>query len=248
MTIESEHDLKALTAVGRLVAVVLKAMLEAVKPGVTTADLDALGAELLQKYGARSAPIAMYKFPAATCISLNDEAAHGIPSAKRVIREGDLVNIDVSAEMGGYYGDTGASMTVGAVTPKAQKLCDVTRSALEVALSTAKAGVQLNAVGRAVENYVRSKGLTVIRNLPGHGIGRSLHEAPSVWNYFDKKNTQKLHEGMVITLEPFVSTRANHIIQANDKWTLRTPDGSLCAQFEHTVVITKDRPLILTQA
>jgi methionyl aminopeptidase len=245
MSIESEKDLIGLLRIGRIVGLTLQKMAESLRPGITTGELDAIGAELLRKEGARSAPILTYNFPGATCISINDEAAHGIPGS-RVIQTGDLVNIDVSAELDGYFADTGATVPMLPVEPLKQKLADCTRSALEKGLAAARAGSRIYDIGRAMENEVRRCGFHIIRDLPGHGVGRKLHEPPSVPGFFNKRANDILKEGLVITIEPFVSTRASHIVTAADGWTLKTPDGSLAAQYEHTIVITKDRPILVT--
>lgn len=247
MTVENEQDVVGLMRIGRIVAMTLNHMLEHVEPGITTKELDAIGAAFLQKHGARSAPILAYKYPGFTCISVNDEAAHGIPG-DRVVQAGDLVNIDVSAELDGYWGDTGRSMCVPPVSEERQHLLDTTKAALDLALDTAKAGTAVNEVGKAVHKYVRKQGYETIRELGGHGVGRHIHEKPSVPNFFRRNARQKLKEGMVITLEPFVTTGAIHVNTDPDGWTLRTPDGSVVAQMEHTVIITKDRPIIVTQA
>lgn len=245
MSIESEKDLIGLLRIGRIVGLTLQKMAESLRPGITTGELDAIGAELLRKEGARSAPILTYNFPGATCISINDEAAHGIPGS-RVVQTGDLVNIDVSAELDGYFADTGATVPMLPVEPLKQKLADCTRSALEKGLAAARAGNRIYDIGRAMENEVRRCGFHIIRDLPGHGVGRKLHEPPSVPGFFNKRANDILKEGLVITIEPFVSTRASHIVTAADGWTLKTPDGSLAAQYEHTIVITKDRPILVT--
>jgi methionyl aminopeptidase len=246
MTIESENDLRGLLRVGRVVGLALQHMKAAVRPGMTTGELDALGGEFLKKEGAKSAPIISYKFPGHTCISLNDEAAHGIPG-ERVIQVGDLVNIDVSAELGGYYADTGATVPMLPVSPLKQKLCDCAQAALEQGIGAATAGRPVWEIGRAMEKVVKRYGFRVIRDLPGHGVGRKLHEPPQVWGFFTQRDKTVMAEGMVFTIEPFVSARANRIHTAADGWTLKTPDGSPTAQYEHTVVITKGRPILLTQ-
>ncbi len=245
MTIDSEHDLEGLKRIGRVVALALREMKKSVRPGITTAELDEIGKEFLDKQGARSAPILAYNFPGHTCISINDEAAHGIPG-DRVIEVGDLVNIDVSAELEGYFADTGATVPMLPVEPVKQQLADCARSALEKGLAVAKAGNRIFEIGRAMENEVRRCGFQIIRDLPGHGVGRKLHEPPSVPGYFNKRANDVMKEGLVFTIEPFVSTKAKHIVTAPDGWTLKTPDGSLAAQYEHTVVITKDRPILVT--
>ncbi|HUN07215.1 MAG TPA: type I methionyl aminopeptidase [Aggregatilineales bacterium] len=247
MIIQSQTDMKGMLQAGQVVARILKQMGEAARPGVSTAELDALGANLMKKEGALSAPMVSYKFPAFTCISINEEAAHGIPG-DRVIQEGDLVNIDVSAVVDGYIGDTGATFPMYPINPQKQKLVEVARAALEVGINAATAGRPVGEIGKAVEAFVKKNGLYIIRDLPGHGVGHKLHEPPQVPN-FPRRDAMRtiMQEGMVFTIEPFVSTRAQHIMTMPDGWTLRTKDGSLAAQYEHTVVITKGRPLLLTQ-
>jgi methionyl aminopeptidase len=245
MTVENDKDLIGLMAIGRICGLALKHMLGHVKPGITTAELDAIGAEFLKAHGANSAPILAYKFPGHTCISINDEAAHGIPG-DRVIQEGDLVNVDVSAEKDGYWGDTGMSIAVPPVSDEKQRLLDATRQALDIAIETARAGVPIYEIGRAVEAHARKNGFQVIEELGGHGVGRNIHEKPSVPHHYNRRARQKLTEGMVITLEPFLTTGARHINTMPDGWTLKTRDGSLAAQCEHTVVITRDRPILVT--
>ncbi len=245
MSITSDKDLLGLMRIGRIVGLALKHMQEALEPGMTTAELDQIGAAFLKRHGARSAPILAYKFPGYTCISINDEAAHGIPGP-RVIQPGDLVNVDVSAELDGYWADSGGTVPVPPVTPRKQKLCDATHMALDVAIDAARAGQPFIAVGRAVEPVARKHGFHVIRELGGHGVGRHIHEKPSVPNYYNRRAKGKFEEGMVLTLEPFLTTGAIHVYTAADGWTLKTTDGSLSAQYEHTVVITRGRPILVT--
>lgn len=245
MTVESEKDMIGLLRIGKVVGLTLKHMQAAVRPGMTTAELDEIGAEYLKKEGAHSAPIITYKFPGYTCISLNDEAAHGIPGS-RVIQVGDLLNIDVSAELDGYFADTGATMPILPISPIKQKLMDCTQNALKKGIAAARAGRPVFEIGRAMETVVKDCGFRIIRDLPGHGVGRKLHEAPSVPGFFNRRANEKLTEGLVITIEPFVSTRANHIYTEKDGWTLKTTDGSPAAQYEHTVIITKGEPVLVT--
>jgi methionyl aminopeptidase len=245
MTVNSEKDLQGLLKIGRIVGMTVQEMSKALCPGITTAELDEIGAKYLKLHGARSAPILTYKFPGATCISINEEAAHGIPGP-RVVQDGDLVNIDVSAELDGFYADTGSSFPVGNVSEKNLGLLKHTRAALDVAINTARAGQPINAIGKAVETHARRGGFKVIQDLPGHGVGRKLHEPPSVPNFYVPTLRTKLTEGLVITLEPFLSFGANRVVQQKDGWTLKTQDGSMAAQFEHTVVITKGRPILVT--
>lgn len=248
MTVETEADLIALRLIGRIVADCLQHMGKLIEPGMTTAQLDVIGATYLKQHGARSAPQLAYNFPGATCISVNNEVAHGIPG-ERVIKAGDLVNIDVSAELGGYFGDTGGSFIVPPETKLKRKLCDATRKALNAAMREARAGQPLNGIGKAIEATAARHQLTIIRNLGSHGVGRSLHEEPEfIAPYHDKKDRRILKEGMVITIEPFLSTGARSCREANDGWTLYTPPKYLSAQYEHTMVITKGEPLIMTLA
>ncbi|KPU43301.1 methionine aminopeptidase 2 [Oxobacter pfennigii] len=246
MTIGSQQDLVALKNIGSIVAEAREEMLMAVKPGITTKELDMIGLKVLSRYGAVSAPKHEYNFPGVTCISINDEVAHGIPGSK-VIEEGDMVNVDVSAVLNGYFADTGASVVVEPASSIKNKLCECSLSALHKGIGKAKAGTKINQIGRAIYNEARSKGFTVIRNLTGHGIGRKLHEAPDyILNYCDILDTRILNDGLVLAIETFVSSGADRIIEDKNGWTYRTPDKSLVAQFEHTVVVTKGEPVVLT--
>ena len=246
MTIESQTDMVGMLRVGKVVGMTLQKMKEAVRPGMTTAELDAIGAEFMRQEGAHSAPIVTYKYPGWTCISINDEAAHGIPG-KRVIQVGDLVNIDVSAELDGYFADTGATVPMLPVSGIKQKLADCAQTALEKGINAATAGKPISDIGRVMEAQAHSCGFTTIRDLPGHGIGKKLHDKPSIPGFYTKRAREIMTEGMVFTIEPFVSTKSNRIVTMSDGWTLKTPDGSLVAQYEHTVIITKGRPILVTQ-
>jgi methionyl aminopeptidase len=246
MTIESQQDVDALRRVGRIVSVVLQRMLDAIEPGMTTAELDALGERWLAEHGAQSAPRLSYGFPGATCISVNEEAAHGIPGP-RVIRKGDLVNVDVSAELDGYFADTGGTRIVPPGTPLKTRLCHATRTALDNAMRQARAGAPINAIGRAIQTTAKAYGFRTIRNLASHGVGRALHEAPTeIAGYFDPNDRRVLHEGMVITIEPFLSTRSTQVDETGDGWTLVGAPGNLSAQYEHTMIITRGAPLVMT--
>lgn len=245
MSIEGQHDVAALQRIGAIVAEARDTMGAHVAPGITTAQLDAIGLEVLNRYGARSAPQLAYRFPGTTCISVNEQVAHGIPS-DRTLREGDLVNIDVSAELDGYWADTGASFPVGAVAPQASALLRATRLALEDGMREVRAGALIRHIGRAVERRARLCGFRVIRNLCGHGVGRHIHEAPQIPNTFGRGNRAVLPEGLVMTIEPFLTTGATEAVEEGDGWTLRTPDGSLGAQFEHTMIVTRNGPLVVT--
>lgn len=245
MTVDNDNDLRNLLRIGQICGAALKHMMEKVEPGMTTAQLDAIGAAFLKEQGARSAPILAYKFPGHTCISLNDEAAHGIPG-ERVIKEGDMINIDVSAELEGYWADTGASMPVPPVKPEYKRLCDFSRSALNKAINGARAGRPINLIGRTVENVARKGGYNIIHDLTGHGVGRHIHEKPTVPNYYIRSLKEELTEGLVITIEPFLTPGSGQIYTARDRWTIKTVDGSVLAQCEHTLVITRGQPILVT--
>jgi len=245
MSIDDENELVALKRVGAVVAEARDTMASHVVPGVTTAELDEVARDILRRHGARSAPQLAYRFPGVTCISVNDELAHGIPSG-RVLKEGDLVNIDVSAELDGYWADSGASFAVGRVSPRARALLFSTRAALTDAIAQVRAGAPVRNIGRAVERRAKRSGFRVVRNLCGHGVGRHIHEEPQIPNVYERNNPVILHEGLVMTIEPFFSTSATYTIESDDGWTLRTPDGSIGAQFEHTMVVTNGAPIIIT--
>lgn len=246
MSIENENDLQALQKIGKIVAQCLQYMASKLEPGMTTFELDELGRVFLEKHGARSAPKLVYSFPGSTCISVNEEAAHGIPGRK-VLGDGDLVNIDVSAELGGYFADTGGSFIIPPESNIKRNLCLATKRALEMALRATKAGQPLNSIGKAIEKEARRNSLTVIENIGSHGVGRALHEEPDfIPGYYDSKDRRILKENQVITIEPFLSTGATEVFDTGDGWTLATDKRYLTAQYEHTLVITKDKPLIMT--
>lgn len=246
MIIQNDEQLEGLRAIGRVVAEIREALKNAAAPGITTKELDELAGRLFKEKGAVSAPIDQYDFPGYTCISVNHQVAHGIPGSYK-LQDGDLVNVDVSGSLNGYFADTGISFVVGTPDENKQKLVDVAKSSLERALLKVKAGSSINQIGKAVEREARDHGLHVIKNLTGHGIGTSLHEEPQhVLNYYDPWDKMLLKEGMVLAVEPFISQKAEHVIELDDGWTFATPDQSLVAQIEHTIVVTKDQPIILT--
>lgn len=246
MIVDSENDIKHLKAIGHICAMTLQKMMEQVKPGMTTAELDAIGREFLEKEGAQSAPIAMYQFPGATCISVSPVIAHGIPG-DHVLSEGELINIDVSAGLNGYFADTGSSMVVAKHVPQYEKLLEATRSALEKAVRAAKAGQLLNSIGKTIHDEAKRNGFGVVYDLTGHGIGHKLHEDPAeVFNYYKQDDRRILKEGLVLAIEPFLTTGKGHVLEERDGWSLRTIDRTIAAQFEHTIIVTKDEPIILT--
>ena len=248
MSIEGPEDIEALKRIGAIVAEARDVMGRQVRAGITTAELDDVGREILLKHGARSAPRLAYDFPGWTCISVNDALAHGVPSKEIVLRDGDLVNIDVSAELGGYWADTGATFAVGTVPARTEALLQATKQALQDALGQARAGRPLREIGRVVEARAKQHGFQVIENIGGHGVGRFIHEEPAVSNTYQAEDQTILREGLVIAIEPFFTLSARFVVEDPDGWTLRTPDKSLGAQFEHSIIITSGDPIILTAA
>jgi methionyl aminopeptidase len=213
---------------------------------MSTRELDALGERWLAEHGARSAPRLTYDFPGATCISINEEAAHGIPG-NRVIRAGDVLNVDVSAELDGYFADTGGTVVVPPTNPQKTRLCHATRTALAEATKQARAGQPISGIGAAIERTAKAYGFKIIENLGSHGVGRALHEEPEhIAGYFDPADKRLLKEGMVITIEPFLSTKSRIVKETSDGWTLAGAPGNLSAQYEHTMIITKGAPIVVT--
>jgi len=246
MTISNDDDLTRLRDIGGTVARVLAAMGRALEPGMTTRELDAIGRRLLEAEGATPAPELSYGFPGATCISVNEEVAHGVPG-DRVIAAGDLVNIDVSAEKAGVFADTGASFAVPPVAARTEALCRDGRRALWAGLRAVRSGARLNEIGRRVEQFARQNGYTLVRNLASHGVGDALHEEPGqIPTWYEPSDRRVMHDGLVFTIEPFLSTGAEWVDLAPDGWTLTAPPGVLTVQYEHTVIATKRGPLVVT--
>jgi methionyl aminopeptidase len=245
MSIESADDWKGLRRAGRIVQLTLDALDANVRPGVTTAELDAVAARIFAEHGARSAPAMVYGFPGTVLISVNDEVVHGVPGARRLAL-GDLVKLDATLEKDGYVADAARSVIVGTGSDAAMRLATCARNAFEAALTVARAGTKVNAISRAVESTVRARGFTVVRGLTGHGVGRTIHEPPHVPNEYDPWQNDVLTDGLVLTIEPIISAGSARIRQDRDGWTTRTTDGSWAAHHEHTIVITRDRPIVLT--
>ncbi len=243
----TKEDVKKLRRIGEIVAATIEEMQSQMEAGMTTAELDDIGRAVLEENGAQSAPILEYDFPGATCISVNERAAHGIPG-DLVIEEGDLVNIDVSAECDGFFADSGASFGVGDIGEEKQALLDATKEALEKAMSMARHGRPVKMVGRVVQGLADQKGYTVIRNLGGHGIGKKLHQPPKfIPHFYDRTEKRRFREGQVLTLEPFLAMGAKKVMELDDGWTLMTENKGLVAQFEHTMIITRGEPIVLTR-
>jgi methionyl aminopeptidase len=247
VTIGSDRDLAGLRRAGRVVALALREMKRALEPGMTTAELDAVGAEVFGRYGARSAPQTVYGFPGINLISVNDEAVHGVPG-NRVMEAGDLVKIDVTAEVGGYVADAAITVALPPGPPVHEELRKCAELAFARAASVARAGRPVNKIGRVVETAVRRRGFAVLSGLSGHGVGRTIHEPPTIPNYFDRRLDRPLIEGLVITIEPIIAAGSDLTVESRDGWTIRTADGSPAAHHEHTIVITKGSPIVLTAA
>lgn len=245
MTIIHENDLEALKAIGRIVANTLQAMARAMEPGMTTRELDAIGCALLEREGAQSAPQAAYAFPGATCISVNEEIAHGIPG-DRVLAAGDLVNIDVSASRQGYFADTGATFPVPPSRPALGRLCHDGRRAMQIGIAQVAPDKPLAGIGQAIGRFASEHGYTLIRNLASHGVGRALHEYPEEIATWPNRDKRRITRGLVLTVEPFLSTGGLWALHGNDGWTLFSEPPAPVVQYEHTVVATDRRPIIVT--
>ena len=229
------------------VALTLKEMRNHARAGMTTKELDDYGGQILKDFGARSAPNLTYGFPGWTCISVNNEFCHGIPSDKRVLNEGDLVNIDVSAELGGFWSDNGGSFVLGADINKHQNLIDASKQILHKAIHNIKGGARISDIGFLIETEAKRKGYKVIRNLTGHGIGRALHEEPGeIANYRDRFNRTRFKKNSVVAIETFISTTSTYAQTLRDGWTMIGNKGGFMAQHEHTIVVTDEKPIVLT--
>lgn len=249
MSINTESELLGMQNASHAVAYALKAMMNYAQVGMHTKELDEYGAKILSDFGAKSAPYLTYGFPGYTCISVDNEFCHGIPSEKRILKEGDLINIDVSAELSGFWADNGASFVIGKDLNQHQKLVDASKEILRKALSNIKGGVKICEVGHIMETEAKKRGFKVIKNLGGHGIGRSLHEQPDeLMNYKNRHDQRRFKKNTVVAIETFISTSSNYAIEQNDGWTMVGDKGGFMAQHEHTIVVTESEPIILTQA
>jgi methionyl aminopeptidase len=247
MSIKTPEELAGMRAAGKVVRSMLESMRQAVEAGVTTAELDEVGSSIMRQHASRSAPAMVYKFPGVSCISVNEEAVHGIPK-RRKLREGDLVKLDVTIEKAGFMADAAITVSVGNVSEEKRRLADCAQRAFELAMKVARSGNRVYEIGRAIESEARRCGFSVIRELGGHGIGRTIHEPPSIPNYPDPAADQILTKGWVITVEPIIAAGSGKAVASNDGWTIRTADRSASAHYEHTLVITDDEPIVLTAA
>ncbi|MFT3747018.1 MAG: type I methionyl aminopeptidase [Agriterribacter sp.] len=247
MSITTAAELEGMKKISEVVANTLKAMREYAKPGMSTLELDEFGGKLLQQNGAKSAPRSTYNFPGWTCISVNNEIAHGVPSAEKILKEGDLINIDVSAELDGFWSDNGGSFIIGNDIYGFEKLINTSKQILQSSINKIKGGVRISEIGLFIETQAKKSGFRVIKNLTGHGIGRSLHEAPEeIANFCDRSNYTRFRKNSVIAIETFISTSSTLAETGTDGWTLTGNRGGFVAQHEHTIVITDDKPVILT--
>lgn len=240
VVLKTRRETELMREAGRISAMALKVAGEAVRPGISTYEIDAVARKYIESQGARPNFLGLYGFPAAACISVNEEVIHGIPSRNRILKEGDIVSIDLGAEKNGYNGDNAATFAVGEISEAAQRLIDTTRESLYVGLKQAVAGNRIGDIGHAVQSYCEERGYGVVRDFVGHGVGKELHEDPSVPNYGTPGRGVRLLPGMTIAVEPMINEGTWEVNQLSDGWTVVTKDGRLAAHFEHTVAITKD--------
>ena len=246
MSISSDIEREGMRHIGRAVAAALAAMRRQVTKGITTRELDAIGDAALAGHGARSAPREMYRFPAGSCISVNDEIVHGIPGG-RVLAAGDVVKLDVTAICDGFVADAAETVLVEPVPERVRRLAACAHLAFDDALAVVRAGVKVNAIGRAVEARTRAEGFAVVKELCGHGVGRAIHEQPEVPNHYRRWQRDVLTDGLVITIEPILSARATHAVPRRDGWTLATANGSLAVHHEHTLIVSRSGAEIVTR-
>jgi methionyl aminopeptidase len=245
VSIRSEEELIGMKRVGKIVALALQEMRQGLRPGMSTLEVAALGSQVLAAHGARPAPRVVYDFPGDACISVNDEIVHGIPG-QRLLQEGDLVKLDITAELNGFIADAAITVPLSPVPRREHELCHTAKAALRKALGVARAGQPVSSIGRVVEQEVRRQGFAVVRELCGHGLGRSIHEEPQVPNYYEPRQKDRLTEGLVIAVEPMIAIGNGRAIMDEDGWTVRTEDGGRAAHYEHTIVVMRGQPLVLT--
>ncbi len=245
MSVDTPEQLEGLRRVGALVAATISHLRAAAAPGITTGELDALAAGFFALQGALSGPILTYGYPGSICVSVNDEVVHGVPGS-RMLRDGDVVTLDVAAELDGYHADAAVTVAVGTVAARTERLLAATRAALRAGMRAAQPGATLRDVGAAVERIAEARGFRVIRELTGHGIGRGMHEPPTVFNWAAPAATQRLTAGLVFTIEPMLAAGKPRIVLARDGWTVRTAERCLSAHEEHTIMVADSGPVILT--
>lgn len=247
IVLKTTRELSLMKEACRISAGALRVAGEAVKPGVSTWEIDQIAYEYIKSQGAEPNFLHLYGFPATACISINDEIIHGIPSKERILKEGDIVSIDLGAKIHGYNGDNAATFACGKISDQAQRLMDTTKESLYKAIEMAVPGNKIGDIARAVQDYCEQRGYGVVREYTGHGVGRELHEDPSVPNYGKAGRGVRLLPGMTLAIEPMINEGTAAIRQMPDGWTVKTADHKLSAHFEHTVAITNDGPVILTR-
>jgi methionyl aminopeptidase len=249
MSITKESELIGMKSISEVVGTTLRLMREFAKEGISTKQLDEYGGQILKNYGAKSAPFETYGFPGYTCISINNEAAHGIPSENKILKDGDLINIDVSAELNGYWSDNGGSFVIGNDIHNYQPLVDASKNILKKAIYKIRGGVKISDIGYLIESEAKKNGFKVIKNLSGHGVGKSLHEEPeNILNYRVKRNKERFKKNTTVAIETFISTHSTSAVEIGDGWTLIGNKGGHVTQHEHTILITDKTPIILTES
>jgi methionyl aminopeptidase len=249
MQITKESELIGMKKVSEVVGMTLKLMREFTSVGMSTKELDEYGGSVLKSYGANPAPCIAYKFPGNTFISVNKEAAHGVPSESKILKEGDLINIDVSAELDGFWSDNGESFVLGNDVFNHQPLVDASKEILHIAVHCIRGGSKVSEVGYLIESEAKKRGYTIIKNLAGHGVGRSLYEKPeNILNYRVRSNRERFSKNATVAIETFISTNSNFATDFGNGWTLVGDKGGYVAQHEQTILITNDRPVVLTES
>ena len=247
IVLKTSRELALMREACRISAGALQVAGEAVRPGISTWEIDKIAYDYIKSQGAEPNFLNLYGFPATVCISINDEVIHGIPSKKRILKSGDIVSIDLGAKIGGYNGDNAATFACGEISEEAKRLMDTTRESLYEAIKMAVPGGKIGDIASAVQTYCESRGYSVVREYTGHGVGKELHEDPSVPNYGTAGRGVRLLPGMTIAIEPMINQGTAKIKVLPDGWTVKTQDSKLSAHFEHTIAITKDGPVILTR-
>lgn len=248
ITIKSAREIELMTEAGRILEIVHEEMEKALRPGMTTFEIDALGEEVIRSYGCEPSFLNYNGYPASICVSINEEVVHGIPSKKRIIREGDIVSLDAGVIYKGYHSDAARTHAVGEISPEAKKLIEVTKQSFFEGMKFAKEGNHLFDISAAIGNYAESFGYGVVRDLCGHGIGTHLHEDPEIPNYKMLRRGPKLRTGMTLAIEPMINAGTANVRWLDDDWTVVTADGKISAHYENTVLITKDGPVLLTSS
>ena len=246
ITIKSAREIELMTEAGRILEIVHEEMKKALKPGMTTKDIDRIGEEVIRSYGCTPSFLNYHGYPASICVSVNDEVVHGIPSEKRIIKEGDIVSLDAGLIYKGYHSDAARTYGVGEISKEARDLIDVTRESFFEGMKYAKEGNYLFEISAAIGRYANSHGYGVVRDLCGHGIGTALHESPEIPNYEVLRRGPKLRAGMTLAIEPMINMGTWQVDFMDDGWTVLTRDRKLSAHYENTVLITKDEPILLT--